>query len=86
MKLKNISGKWDHLKTWEGKYKKFKVRIGEGTNKTFGNSCDYYYFVASREEDDIQYNSLWNNNKYNTLEEAQYAAIKWIDEKIRTIK
>mgnify|MGYP007135353328 CR=1 FL=1 len=86
MKLKNVSRKWDYLKTWEGRYKKFKVQIGEGTNKLFGSTCDYYYFVVNREEDDISYNSLWTDNKYNTLKEAEEAAIKWIDEKLRTMK
>lgn len=86
MRLKNDSEKWDRLKSWKGKYKKFHVRIGEGSNDPLKYSSDYYYFTVHREEDDIRHNSLWLENKYDSLEQAEQAAVMWIDEKLKSIK
>jgi hypothetical protein len=60
--------------TYEGKKNGYKVRIGE---KRIGFSAEVmgYYFVAYGDE--LNYNSLWNDIYYETVEKAQSAAEAW---------
>ncbi|MBU7316055.1 hypothetical protein [Paenibacillus oleatilyticus] len=80
MRMKDVTGVWDKNRTWQGKHKKFIVHISQN------NSPNRYYYRANREEGDIRYNSLWDSKEYSSLEDAQEAAIQWIDEKLKALK
>jgi hypothetical protein len=74
------------MRTWKGKYKKFEVSITQGSNEPYRGKVDFYYFVVIRNEPDIRHNSLWTETKYNSVEEAEQAAINWIDEKLKSVQ
>ncbi|MFD0587722.1 hypothetical protein ACFQZE_06885 [Paenibacillus sp. GCM10027627] len=80
MKLKDISEKWDRLKTWQGRYKKFEVTISQ--NQT----VDRYYYQVNRKDGDIRFNSLWDKIEFTKQEDAIEAAKFWIEEKLKGIK
>jgi hypothetical protein len=86
MRLTDKTGAWDRLKRWEGKYKKFEVSINQGSSDPHRGIVDYYYFVVICNEPDLRHNSLWTKDKYSSKEEAEQAAINWIDEKLKAIK
>lgn len=73
------SSAWDKFKSWSAKYKKFQIQVSEGS-ADFSRLVEYYWFYVKNEKTDTRQNSLWFDGKYKTLEEAQEAAVKWIDE------
>lgn len=57
---------------WEGKKQNFTVIIDQRGDFS-------WYFYLSHSKKDLNYNSLWDQLSYATLEEAQSAAEAWID-------
>lgn len=62
-------------RTWyEGRKNGFKLYVDE-KRRGFSSEILGYYFGAN--SDDLNYNSLWNDIYYKTVDEAQNAAEKW---------
>lgn len=62
MKLVDKTGIWDHDKTLVGRKKNYKITIH------YAEGRDYWYFILAKEK--YRYNSLWQDKKFTTLEDA----------------
>lgn len=60
---------WDRKNRYYGRYKKHKVTISTEENGRF------YYLT----EGEKNYNSLWDNKKYDSIEVASKEAMRYID-------
>lgn len=76
MKLSESKYSWtNNTKFYKGKYKKFKCNINYSAHYT-----GWYYLVDSNDERDIRYNSLWDNQTFNSKEECVTACQNYINE------
>lgn len=71
--------------TYKARYKNFSINV-QGASNTFKLNLDFYYFLVDNSKLGITYNSLWSEMKFQKLEEAQAASVKWIDEKLKSMK
>lgn len=85
MKLTKIKNRnFSLLTSWKGRYKLFEVNIREGCNNMWGTpKADYYYVVLDSSKYSKLYNSLWDEQRFETKEAAEEYAIKWIDNFIK---
>ena len=81
MQLTNKSGPFDDNTYLRGKYKKFECNICYDITRK-----RWYYYIDSKDERDIRYNSLWDKISYNTKLECVTACQTYIDTLLKTKK
>lgn len=77
--IKYNKSPYDKFDKYKAKYKDYKIYIS-GASNGWGSKVDYYYFLTENIKEDKTHNSLWNEGKYDVLEDAQTASVKWIDD------
>lgn len=75
---------WAGFDSWSVRYKSFKIRVEEGSTG-FSRIVEYYYFVLNNEKTDVRNNSLWQEKRFESLEDAQKAAVDWVDNHLKTL-
>lgn len=84
IKLVDKTERWSMgNKTFVGKKKKFEVHICYSIKSIYSEK-EFWYFTLSRKEDDIRYNSLWDNIRFNDKDGCVEAAEKKIEELIKS--
>lgn len=77
MKFKEKNSRYRRDKDWIGKKNKYKCTI------TYSELYNKFYFTIHKEDNTDSYNSLWDNLKYNTLEECQRACEELVDKRVK---
>lgn len=70
---------WDRFGRHEGRYKNFNISIIEGSNG-LGRIREYYWVSFESEKYKKGHNSIWENRKFSTIDEAKDYAIKWVND------
>ena len=81
MRLTNKSGPFDDNIYLRGKYKKFECNICYDSARK-----RWYYYIDSKDERDIRYNSLWDKISYNTKLLCVTMCQQYIDTLLKTKK
>ena len=75
MKLYEKHERRSMITHWVGRYKKHAVEITQA--QEYGHATGYWFLCKCG---DKSYSSLWDHKLYKTLEDAEAAAIKYIDD------
>jgi len=80
MKLSNrqSASVWDAYGFWSGRYKNFTIRIVEGGDG-WKRTIEYYWVSFQSKKYEKGHNSLWEDKKFNSIEDAKEFAIQWVD-------
>ena len=77
MRLVDKTKQWNYGKTLEGRKKKYKVVINYSAHPMNKEKPFWYYLL---EKDNYRYNSLWNDEKYETQDQCVKAVENKINE------
>lgn len=80
MRLVDKTRQWDYGKSLEGRKKKYKVVINYSAHP-MSKEDPFWYFLLEKEE--YRYNSVWNNEKYESQDQCVEAAENKIDELVK---
>ena len=81
MKLYEKHERFSFITRWTGRYKKHSVTISEMRDDYGKGKLTGYYFLSDCEA--YNFISLWKFPPYKSLDEAEKAAIKYIDDEIK---
>lgn len=81
MKLYEKHERWSKIISWAGKYKKRAVEITQA--QEYGHVTGYWFLCKFGDE---FYNSLWDQKLYRTRDDAEAAAVKYIDDETKKAK
>ncbi|HFJ9376702.1 TPA: hypothetical protein ACGW65_000954 [Bacillus paranthracis] len=76
---------FDAFGFYKGRYKNFEVSITEGGD-AWKRIHQYFYVSFNSGKYDKRYNSLWDNEKFETIAEAKEYAMNWVDAYIKENK
>ena len=83
MKLYEKHERYSLVTRWTGRYKNHVVEIEELRNdSSFGPVTGYWFFCK---RDNKAYNSLWLHKPYKTRDDAEAAAIKYVDDEVKEV-
>ena len=84
MKLYEKHERYSLVTRWTGRYKKHVVQITElRKDAKLGKVTGYWFFCKYGNK---PYNSLWEHEPYKTRDDAESAAMKYIDDEIKKEK
>lgn len=69
---------WDTWGFYKGRYKNFEIKIVEGAN-AWSRTLEFYWVSFQSKKYEKGHNSLWENKKFKSIEEAKEWAIQWVD-------
>lgn len=76
------SDHWSAFGHYQGRYKNFVIKIVEGGDG-WSRKLDHYWISFQSKKHKKGHNSLWDGNKFYTIEDAKEFAIKWVDDFIK---
>ncbi len=79
MKLYEKQKDWSGNRTFQGRKKKFEVTVCFA-EVSLKKEEPYWYYTLIKKDEDLRYNSLWDNLNYSSQEECVEACEKKIDE------
>lgn len=86
MKLGNLkkTSSWDVYGYYTGRYKNFTVKIVEGGDP-WKRKREYYWVSLQSKKYEKGINSLWEDKKFNSVDEAKEYAISRVDTFIKEL-
>lgn len=69
---------FDAFGFYQGRYKRFLIKIQEGGD-AWTRAHEYFRVSLKSDKYEKSYNSLWADEKFETIDEAKEFAMNWVD-------